>query len=55
LFNIHAELTLKKLTELTAIPVPDLKAALKYLCNPKQKILLKKHFNSPEFYEDEPI
>jgi hypothetical protein len=43
LFNRHSELSYTDIKEATNIPEADLKEALKFLCNPRQKILDKEN------------
>lgn len=53
LFNKHNELTYTEIKDATNIPEADLKEALKYLCNPRQKILEKENAKTPEFQPNE--
>jgi hypothetical protein len=53
LFNKHQQLSYTEIKDLTNIPEPDLKEALKYLCNPRQKIIDKENSKTPEFQPNE--
>lgn len=53
LFNRHAVLTYTEIKDATNINDADLKEALKYLCNPKLKILDKENGKTPDFKPDE--
>jgi len=49
LFNRKTEMTFSEIKEATNIPESELKESLKYMCNPKQKIVLKENAKTPEF------
>lgn len=53
LFNRNTELTFTQIKDATNIPEADLKEALKYMCNPKIKILDKENAKTPEFQPNE--
>ena len=52
-FNKKSEITFEELKGLTGIPENDLKNALKYMCNPKTKIIDKENMKTPEFTPQE--
>jgi len=54
-FNRKSEHTYEELKGATNIPETDLKNALKYMCNPKTKIIDKENMKRPEFTEQEKI
>jgi hypothetical protein len=53
LFNRNSEMTFSEIKEATNIPEAELKEALKYMCNPKQKIVQKENAKTPEFTPQE--
>lgn len=53
LFNRNAEMTFSEIKEATNIPENELKESLKYMCNPKQKIIAKQNPKTPEFTPQE--
>jgi len=52
-FNRKSELTYEELKAATNIPEKDLKNALKYMCNPKTKIIDKENMKKPDFTPQE--
>jgi hypothetical protein len=48
-FNKKSEFTFEELKAITGIPELDLKVALKYMCNPKTKIIDKENMKTPDF------
>ncbi len=55
LFNEHESLTFAQIGEYTNLSVKELTIQLKYLCNPKQRILNKTKLKDPKFTPDEAI
>ena len=53
LYNRNAEMTFSEIKEATNIPEPELKDCLKYMCNPKMRIIEKENAKTPEFTPQE--
>ena len=53
LFNRNSEMTFTEIKDATNIPEAELKESLKYMCNPKQKIVQKENAKTPEFTPQE--
>lgn len=53
LFNTHEELTVSQVKELSGLPEQELTKQLKYLCNPKMKIIAKANPKVPKFTPEE--
>ena len=52
-FNKKSDYTFQELKEITNIPEAELKLALKYMCNPKTKIIDKENAKTPDFQPGE--
>ena len=46
-------LTYTQVAHMTQIPLSELFIALKYLCNPKVRVIQKEHLGKPEFAPEE--
>lgn len=55
MFNEHEVLTFAQVGEYCNLSTKELTVQMKYLCNPKQKVLLKKKDKSPKFEPAEEI